>query len=242
MSVFTQEYRLRNADVDYKRRLRLSALAAMFQETSIAHTERLGMGHETTLDRGLLWVITLQRTEILRLPVYDETVRLETWAGKTMHVFFPRYYRMLAEDGSVLVEASAFWGLMDQNTRRLVFPAEHRVMIPAVMTGAEPPLPRVPKGGPASVSREFTVPYSYLDLNGHMNNTRYYDLAMDLLPAEAHEASPCRILTEFSGEACLGDRLRVDVSVLPDGYFLCGEAGRRIFRMELHYPMSEENA
>ena len=94
MSIYETEFEILASDVDMHRRLRLSRLFTMIQEISIAHTKALGMGRDKTLDRGLLWVVTMQRVDVKRLPVYDEKVKLETWAGRTMHVMFPRYYRM----------------------------------------------------------------------------------------------------------------------------------------------------
>ena len=106
-SVYTKTLKLRNADVDQYRRLRPSVLFGMLQEAAIAHTEALGMGREKTLDRGLLWIVALQQVSIRRMPVYDETVTLYSWPGKTMHLFFPRYFRMTDAAGEVLLEGSA---------------------------------------------------------------------------------------------------------------------------------------
>ena len=90
MSVYRKQLRLRNRDVNLYRRLRTSTMFEWMQEASIRHTEELGMGREMTLDRGLLWVVTLQRAEIARMPEYDECVTLESWPGETMHLLFPR--------------------------------------------------------------------------------------------------------------------------------------------------------
>ena len=53
--------KLRSRDVDMHRRLRTSELFKLLQEASIRHTEALGMGREKTLDRGILWVLLMQR-------------------------------------------------------------------------------------------------------------------------------------------------------------------------------------
>jgi acyl-ACP thioesterase len=87
MSIYCETLQLRSRDVDLHRRLRTSRLFELFQEASIRHTEQLGMGREKTLDKGLLWIVTLQEAIIARMPVYDETVTLESWPGETMHVF-----------------------------------------------------------------------------------------------------------------------------------------------------------
>ena len=235
MNVYRKEYRLHNADTDFYRRLRWDTMFTMFQEASIAHTEALGAGREKTLDRGFLWVIALQQVTIRRLPEYDERITVESWPGRTMHVFFPRYYRMRDESGGILVEGSALWGLMDRQSRKLIFPEEEGIEVPETVTGDEPPLPRTFKNVPAQRRVPFTVPFSYLDLNGHMKNTRYFDLVQDLLPPEQMEKAPTRIAVEYSGEAKWGEQLSVGVAKTESGWFLLGESDHRVFRMQVEY-------
>ena len=235
MSVYSTQLRLRNKDVELHRRLRTSTLFELMQEASIRHTEELGMGREMTLDRGLLWMVTLQRAEIARMPEYDELVTLESWPGDTMHLLFPRYYRVLDEKGNTLVSASALWALVDQETRRMVFPDRYGVVIEGEKTGSEIALPSPPLRAKEGQASAFTVPYSYVDLNGHMNNTRYFDLAEDLIPAAA-EGRPLRsIAVEYANEAKLGDELCVMVEQQDNVYRVSGDTEKKIFRMEFVY-------
>ena len=238
-AVYTRQYKLKNADVDLHRRLRPSVLFTMLQEAAIAHTEALGMGRDKTLDRGLLWVVTLQRITVHRMPRYDETVTLVSWPGKTMHVLFPRYYRMTDGSGPVLLEGSALWTLMDQESRTMVFPDEHGVVIPGHVTGWETPLPRAPKPLALTEAAEYTVPYSSIDLNGHMNNVRYLDLAEDTLPPALHDRALRSLEVEYSSEARLGDRITLRWGSEGGFWYLTGEAAKRLFRMRLEYGEAE---
>ena len=236
MNVYSSSLRLRNKDVNFHRALRTSTLFELLQEMSIAHTEALGMGREKTLDRGLLWVVTLQRAEIRRMPVYDETITLETWPGETMHVLFPRHYRVLDEEGTTVIAASALWTLVDEETRRMVFPDRYGVAIEGVVTGNEIALPSPPRKAEAVSGSVFTVPFSYVDLNGHMNNTRYFDLAEDRLPAAAAGRPLRAVETEYAGEARLGEDVRINVQETEDGaYLVSGDSDRKIFRMKFEY-------
>ncbi|MBQ3706698.1 MAG: hypothetical protein II889_02215, partial [Clostridia bacterium] len=214
------EYRILSSDTDASRRLRLSRLFTFLQEASIAHTTELGMGREKTLDRGLLWIVTLQQADIARLPVYDERVRLFSWPGDTMHLLFPRYYRMEDGNGETIVKASAIWALMDCKTRRVVFPEEYGVEIAGERTGAEPALPSAPKPPKNGETERFAVPYSYVDLNGHMNNTRYFDLAEDCVGAAAEGRELHAVATEYKAEARMGDRLFLRWGGDGDRFFL----------------------
>lgn len=236
MSIYCETLQLRSRDVDLHRRLRTSRLFELFQEASIRHTEQLGMGREKTLDKGLLWIVTLQEADIARMPVYDETVTLESWPGETMHVFFPRYYRVLDAAGECLVTGSAMWMLLESESRKMVFPDRHGIVIEGVKTGHETALPSPVGRVEGSESGTFTVPYSYVDLNGHMNNTRYFDLTEDLLGAAASGCELRHIRAEYLQEARLGDTLSVSWGSTDDDSFRVeGRADKPCYRMELKY-------
>ena len=180
MDVYEKQYKLCSCDVDMYRRLRLSQLFTFTQEAAIHHTEILGAGREKTLDRGFLWVITMQHAEITRLPEYDEEITLTSWAGKTMHVMFPRYFEVADKNGECIIKGSALWVLMDANSRKLVFPDVEGISIDGIQTGREYKLPTPLKPQDTDKTELFTVPYSFCDINGHMTNTRYFDLAEDI--------------------------------------------------------------
>ena len=209
--MYTRDFKILSSDTDMNRQLRLSALFTYLQEAAIEHTQQLGAGREKTLDRGLLWIVTQQEVHISRLPVYDEHLTLLSWPGETMHMFFPRYWRICDETGQTVIEASSLWGLMEQGTRKLVFPEEYNVSIDASNVDMallnSLSFPKRIKAQPALETGAFTVPYSYVDLNGHMNNARYFDLACDAIPDQLRGRQLKTIYAEYSGEASLHDTL-----------------------------------
>ena len=235
MEPYRKQYKILSSDTDALRRLRLSRLLTFLQEAAIAHTEQLGAGRAKTLDRGLLWVLTLQQVAVTRLPEYDETVTLESLPGEMMHTFFPRYYRLTDECGGALVNASALWMLMDCKTRSMAFPEEVGVEIHGVRPDWAIALPRAPKLPQGGEPQPFTVPYSYVDLNGHMNNTRYLDLAEDRMPPALREKNICEILTEYTGEAKLGETLRLTSQADETTFLMSGAGEKRLFRLGFRY-------
>ncbi len=235
MSLYEKRLRLRSSDVDMHRRLRTSVLFSLMQEAAIAHTEQLGMGRDKTLDKGLLWVVTLQTARIARMPEYDEEIVLRSWPGKTMHVLFPRYCAFDTADGEPLIRASALWTLVDEQTRRFVFPEKHGIVIEGAVTGDEIPIPSAPRALPCTEERDFTVPYSYVDLNGHMNNTRYFDLAEDCLPAPAEGRRLTAIQTEFVREARFGERFPLRWGQEGSRWYFTGGGEKTLFRMSFAY-------
>ena len=234
-AIFERELLLGSEHVDCFRRLRTSTLFELLQTLSIRHTEELGMGRGKTLDKGLLWVIARQYVLIARMPEYDERITLRSWPGATMRVLFPRYYEILSQSGETLVRGSAVWSLMDAKERTAAFPDEHGVEIAGVDTGRE--LPYLTKLRTLDTPNhfDFTVPYSYVDLNGHMNNTRYFDLAEDRLPAAKAGKLLREIHTEYSAEAKLGATLHVAWGEEDGTYYVNGTTDRLCFKMSLAY-------
>ncbi|MBQ6235937.1 MAG: hypothetical protein IJK54_08470, partial [Clostridia bacterium] len=137
--------------------------------------------------------------------------------------------------GNALVEASALWALMDEKTRRVVFPEQYGIRIRGVHTGKEIALPATPVRLPCTDERRFSVPFSYIDLNGHMNNTRYFDLAEDSIPDAAEGRALRSVCVEYNSEARYGEELIIRWGQNENDRYFVGETSRTVFRLRLAY-------
>ena len=152
-----------------------------------------------------------------------------------MHVLFPRFYSLETFEGESLVKASALWTLVDSKTRKMVFPERNGIVIEEERTGNEICLPSPPKAIGCPNNGNFTVPFSFVDLNGHMNNTRYFDLAEDMIGESAKGRQLKEISTEYSSEIKIGESMELKWGNEDDLYYLEGNTERRVFRMSLKY-------
>ena len=186
------------------------------QEAAIAHTIDLGVTRDKTLDQGLLWAVTQYRAVFHRLPEYDEKVSLLSWPGKTMHLYFPRYFRLVDTNGIVLFEAVSLWVLIDQSTRGIIFPESHDIFIKETVTGNELPLPGRIRRQETDDSFSFTVPYS----------------AVDNMPSEMRSRRLRELSSEHIGEAQLGDVMKIGCAASEDSFYICGEKEKPVFRIK----------
>ena len=235
MKPYEITYRILSSDTDRYRRLRISRMFSFLQEAAIAHTEQLGAGREKTLDRGYLWVITLQQAAIERMPEYDEAITIQSLPGERMHMFFPRYYRVLDENGETIIRASALWLLMDANERKMVQPQDIGITLPGQKPDWETFLPALPPLPKNAQKQDFTAPYSSIDLNGHMNHTRYFDLAEDLMPADLRDKNIKEIRSEFKGEVRQDEPIGLEYTTDGNKFLLSGTGERRLFRISMEY-------
>lgn len=236
MSFYEKDYTIQSSDVDMFRRLRVSKLFEFMQEAAIHHTEALGAGRAKTLERGFLWVVTMQHAEINRLPEYDEKVKLISWPGITMSVMFPRYYELVSDSGELLARGSALWMLMDMVERDMVFPDEEGIEIEGCVTGKEYPLPKPLKPIETDKSVDFTVPFSYSDINGHLTNTKYFDIAEDMTSLSALGRTPKYVFAEYSGEARFGETVDIALTETDNLVYLAGtKEQKKVFKVKFEY-------
>lgn len=240
-NVYTEERILRSSDVNMYRRLRTSRLFEVLQEISIRHTEELGAGRMATLDKGLLWVVTMQRAQITRMPEFDERIIVKSWPGETMHIIFPRYFVITDEEGEVLISASSIWMLADQETRKIVFPEKYGICIDGISMDEKIELPEPLASKETDHSFEFEVPFSYVDLNGHMNNTRYFDLVEDRVLPHAAEIIPKCISVEYQAELCFGEKAKVQWYQEKNEVSIYGSGTKNYFKMNIKFNLGGEN-
>ena len=119
--------------------------------------------------------------------------------------------------------------------RSIVFPEKHGISIDGQATGDEIPLPSSIRKAELRPCRSFTVPYSFVDLNGHMNNTRYLDLAEDCIHEEVQGRELTALRMEFVREVRLGDTIELSCGRDGERWLVCGGREKTNFRIELSY-------
>lgn len=183
---YSESYRTRWHDTDAERRVCPSQLLVYMQETSNGHTRSAGRTTDDLRDKKhLAFILSKLRLEIYR-PLYAfEDITVETWTSPSRGFSSLRSFRILRGD-EVIAAADSVWALVDTENGSLHKPQEsgygfeHEDSVPLDL----PARVRFPSDIPLERIGERTVVYSDLDLNMHMNNTRYPNMLCDFLPLE----------------------------------------------------------
>ena len=206
------------------------------QEASAAQSTRLGYGEADMRGLGVMWVVIRYLVKAERWPSPGEELTVETWPGQTRHGMCPRFYRVLDGADQVILNGSSLWAVVDRDTRQMAAPHERGVDIEPLTTGWEIPLPGTIRRPVTDRETRFTVPEEYLDGNGHMNNTRYFDLAEQTTGFCAARQGLREVTAEYLNEALCGEQMRVAWGVEGSSCTVVGEAdGGHVFRMKLNY-------
>ena len=236
--IYKQQFTLSNIHVDRYGHATPAALLYLVQEAAGQHCALLEVDYDTLSRQNLFWAVTRNRVQVTRLPRLGETVTVETWPMPTTRVAFPRSVVAYDENHQELFRSISLWVLMDSRTRGMLLPGKSGITVNGTLLGTELDAPRAIATRPRANTVRRLVGYTFLDRNGHMNNTRYMDWVCDLLPSEFHRDHPVREFTVcYMNEAREGEQIALSYE-LTDGPVLTVDAqrdGNRIFSALLEF-------
>lgn len=208
-------------DVIYNKTHKISSLYKYFQQIAREDLDAVGLTYETLLKKGIVFVLVKIKSIFYKpLFAYDE-LEFETTHRKVKGASFIRDY-LIKRNGEIVGETSSYWVLIDFNTRRLCRPSvlEGTLNAPKEICSFEIDDRFSFPDGIEIEEYPYTVVFSDIDENRHMNNTRYPDICMDSIVALPENAYVSEVRIDYVAEAKLGERLSVKHNIAPaDGVY-----------------------
>lgn len=180
------EYEINSFLVNPQKRLGLYALLNLLQDAAWVHATHLGHGFDFVSEQKMAWVLTRQKVVMRVWPEWGERVRILTWVRPPSGAFAIRDFEVISEDQKI-GEATASWILLNTESRRPV-----RADLKNFAEGCREDFqlsleaPKIELSHEVETLARFEVRNSDLDLNQHVNNTRYAQWILDSIPRELH--------------------------------------------------------
>lgn len=211
---YVQDFSVKYYECDFKDEIKISTVLAYLEEVACASADELGFGYSYIREKGYAFVVSGICVEFDTTIAQGETVRLITWPTPPTHVVFGREYRLCANDGTSLANASSRWCMLDSNTGKILSSKLLTEQDYSTYNTAKA-LEKVCWKLPALQSEEakqcfsMTVANSEYDHNMHVNNTRYADYCMNVFSvAELAQKQLKRFTISYVKQCFEGDTLR----------------------------------
>ncbi len=208
---YTGRFVIASYQTDVNARIRPGAILELMQEMAGAHAEKLNVGRTALDPMSLAWVLTRLEVRMDRYPMSGEEIEVETFPMPNRRVFFPRYFLFRDRDGKQIGCAGTMWVVLDVNTRKMADPTKIIPLLPDNRDLAAPfGMPASVEDAPGAAIEEMRLPvYTDLDMNGHVNNTRYVDWACNALGIETMRRGTLkRFAVNFNQEILPGQEVR----------------------------------
>lgn len=249
LALYRKNYHIDLSDVDFKKKLKLSSLFEYFQDVASLAADALGVGIEVLQkEHGVAWVLNRMRVDIERMPDWDEEITIETWPLEPGRLEFNRDYIVKDRAGNIIIRAISSWIIMDLVKRRLkrVSSLPFHFSTLNEERAIEAPFHKWKDLEKLETVYTKQIGYSDIDINGHLNNSRYIDYIMDCFPMEEHRQNDITsIEVNFTKEALPGDILlmKKDLSELGNGHIyvegIHRDNGHTIFKAKIEIEKQE---
>ena len=215
-------YKVELSDVDFKQELKFSALANKLQDLAHIASHTLGIGFETIYEKyGVVWALVRMRVDLKRNPKLGESLYIQTWAPKPKSLQFERDFMVRDESGEIIIRVVTAWVIIDYQTRRIkkattILPEAYED--PGIERAINGALGKIKANGELIPKYQKVIGYSDIDLNGHLNNSKYVDFIMDCFSPRNIKTIDMFLEVSFVNEALLVKRLRcLKISRLSEG-------------------------
>jgi acyl-ACP thioesterase len=196
-------------DTDMYGELSFAALSRYLQETAWVNAESMGFGYTKALELNQAWVLVRQLIKMHRMPKWGEKIYIETWPRLKEGLFAHRDYQIISEKDEILGGVSSSWMIIDLKTRK---PHKLEIFNETELNLVDKKALDEPAGkilfkddGKKIDSR--LVRFSDMDYNGHVNNSKYVEWAMDALSSAGLQAKYNNLHINFHMEVKLGEKV-----------------------------------
>ena len=215
---FSKEYTVNIYDVDSNYRCKYSSLMNYLWDVVVSQSDNLG---ET--DHGLInncvWVLLKYDLDIIEYPEFRETITVETDIVGIKKLFGYRSFKVRNLKGRIIISGLSTAMLIDLDKRRPVKMSSEQCTIYGIEKELEENIPLddfMRLENPKYV-KNYTTRHSDIDVNRHVNNVKYIEMAVDTLPKAflaEYEMSNMKVL--FKKEATDEDTLRLLSEVIKE--------------------------
>lgn len=211
-AILQRDFFVDTRDTDLHGLCRPSALLGYLQEMATAHSEELGISRRVMLERhNSVWMLARLWYRLDEPIRRDQTVTIKTWTRGANGAVSYRDFDLLV-GGRPVGEAVTSWVLADVDSRSIQRMGKMEEVVRAAVPERvkDRRLSRFPMPKQLDELMLRPVCYSDTDINGHMNNTRYVDVACDAVHFERMAGEYlAEVMVNYSRECLPGSTLRV---------------------------------
>lgn len=188
--LWEKEYFLRASDFDKYDHIKPSAVLDLFQDAAGQHAIEIGVGYDEMIKRSYLWVLTRIKFKVITEPTSYQKVILKTWPLAPNRLSYRREYCIENENRERLILGSSEWVVIDSEKRRFLsvpdlYPFTDGFHKEIMFEGK---LGKILDFEAIGTPRTVNVGFCELDINNHVNNTKYANYVLDAINPSKSDA------------------------------------------------------
>lgn len=223
MAFIEKEYTLTIRDIDDNLEISNKAILSFFEDIGGYHSDIAGFGLKDIEKTRLSWILLHWKVKVFKRIKYGEVFKVRTWSRGILRACSLRDFEIYNEKNELCIIGTSKWTLthLESGLVKLTddICQKYSVEKKAVFEDFEYEKLKEPED--YSSIYKYTVSRRDIDINNHMHNLYYLDLAYDTLPKEIYENCKFNnIEIMYKSSALLGENLNCIYSNINDEHFI----------------------
>lgn len=225
MSMIEETYRVNIANIGKSNLITNRGLLSMLEDIACKHSDLAGFGINDMPVTHLSWVLLAWKVNVLKRVPYGSFLRVRTWAKSANKFQTSRDFEVFDEKtGEIVCLATSKWVLIDgqkESMTRITDDIIEKYQPEDKNVFENPEIDKLIE--PDSFSNEYVYQTQRrdIDVNQHMHNLNYLDIAYETLPEEVYNATECdHIEIMYKKGIKLGETVKCLYSFIDNTHFV----------------------
>lgn len=191
--IFKEKFKMGLNDIGKDNKIKNISILKILENIGGYHSDIAGYGSNDIATNKLTWILLDWKLKVLNRPKYGQTLDVHTWARIGNRFFTYRDFEIYDENGTLCAIATSKWtlinieeGKMERITEEVI--EKYKTEEKEVFPGEKLDKLQMPEEFLSSIN--YTVKRKDIDINKHMHNLNYLDLAYEALPEEVYNLRP----------------------------------------------------
>ena len=191
---FTSDFRIGLSMLGKNINISNKGFLSILQDVAEMHSASIGFG-VTDIDKtNYSWALLNWKVRIISRPKYGETITIKTWSRYSTKLYSYRDFEILNSAGETIAIATSKWVLIDVKIGRIAkiedeLIAKYLPEDKSVFNIVE--LDKLTEPKNYISTKDFVIRKSDIDVNNHVNNLFYLDMALEAFPGDSNEFNSC---------------------------------------------------
>ena len=187
--IFEKEYTVGSRDIGKDNKATNKAMLKYMENIACSHSDSVGQGiNEIELTKAV-WILLDWKFQVIERPTYGQTIKVRTWSRKMEKCCAYRDFEIYGQNEKILAIATTKWVLLNADTRKIQRISEeiaNKYESEQEKYVFKDEIEKMHEPENEEVSINLKVRRTDIDINNHVNNLNYLDLAYEVLPLEIY--------------------------------------------------------
>lgn len=186
-SVLDQVCDINSLHINTNKKLGLFGILAIMQDMAFEHSTMLGFGYEDVVEKGFFWVLVRQKLRMQSWPKWNDKIRVQTWSKPIDGAYAFREFEFFVGDKKI-GDCATTWMILDTLTRKpRTIENSDSLFKPRKEYSLDFSAERINAPKDLKLTKSLDVRISDLDMNQHVNNIKYTQWILDVIPYNYHQ-------------------------------------------------------